>query len=95
MTPKDWIELVRTLGLPVVLLGATLWFIAYKLWPSQEAQAKKVNEMSERLLSEGQDRWAEISNAFVAAIEKERLVLERLVTKLDVMHQDIRDRRGK
>lgn len=87
--------LVSSLGFPIVLVGAAVWFFATRIWPwyvrrteaNDAARAKREESYTAQVSQSG------------TVIERMIGVLERVATKLDAQHvevmHELRTLRGK
>lgn len=77
--------LVNSLGFPVVLVGAALWFFATRIWPyyvkrteaNDAARAKREESYTTQVAQTG------------AVIERTIGVLDRMSAKLDSQHVEV------
>ena len=90
MEPKDYVDLIGRLGVPV----AILLFILSKVWTFLE----KYMEATQKLAHE---QWAEAAKQFIKTEDQNREVLERLVDginktndRLEIMHRAILERKS-
>jgi len=77
--------LVSSLGFPIVLVGAAVWFFATRIWPwyvkrteaNDAARAKREESYTAQVSQNG------------TVIERMIGVLERVATKLDAQHTEV------
>lgn len=90
-------DIAAKYGLGVAIAAATLWFLAFKVWPwmtSRVEEADKARELDR--IANRQDRESHQKNLESVGKQMELLgektvkALDEVVDKLDAMHQDIR-----
>ena len=77
--------LVNSLGFPVVLVGAALWFFATRIWPWYV----KRTEANDAARAKREEGYAAQVAQTGAVIERVIGVLDQVATKLDTQHTEV------
>lgn len=68
----DWMQLVSTLGFPIVMCGAMAWYVKY----STDESNKRIDSLNENHRGE--------VNSIKDALNNNTLVLQKLIDKLEM-----------
>lgn len=68
----DWMQLVSTLGFPIVMCGAMAWYVKY----STDESNKRIDSLNENHRDE--------VNSIKDALNNNTLVLQKLIDKLEM-----------
>ena len=77
--------LVSSLGFPIVLVGAAVWFFATRIWPWYV----KRTEANDAARAKREEGYAAQVAQTGAVIERVIGVLDRVATKLDTQHTEV------
>lgn len=79
MTNEQLVQLVSSVGFPITLIGAVLWFFVAKFWPWYISRAEANDAEQAKRHQNYLDEMARTREVFTHAIA----TLDALITKLD------------
>lgn len=79
MTSDQLTQIISTVGFPITLIGATLWFFVAKFWPWYSTRAEATDQEMMRRHQSYLDEMAQTREVFTSVIK----TLDALILKLD------------
>lgn len=79
MNSEQLTQIISTVGFPITLIGATLWFFVAKFWPWYSTRAEATDQEMARRHQSYLDEMSQTREVFTHVIQ----TLDALIQKLD------------